>query len=135
MVGGPGHSSSRDTPRGAHRFQSLLGNLGFRGIIRCRHVSPESVPLVVATLVSLLLNLVGIYLLAGLIFAGPFVIRGVQQVDASAAGSTRGFRLIILPGVIALWPWLAWRWRRKTPAVEHNAHRDHAGRVAEDNVP
>jgi len=80
----------------------------------------------VANLVSLLLSLVGIYLLAGLIFAGPFVVRGVRQVDASAVGSTRGFRLIILPGVIALWPWLAWRWMRKTPAAEHNAHRDRA---------
>lgn len=67
---------------------------------------------------------VGSYVLAGLLFAVPFVIRGVDRIDPVARGSTWGFRLIVLPGVVALWPLLAVRWMRGTqPPAERNAHR------------
>jgi hypothetical protein len=51
-----------------------------------------------------------IYAAAGLLFAVPFLWRGVARLDPVASGSPLGFRLIILPGVVALWPLLAWRW-------------------------
>lgn len=51
-----------------------------------------------------------IYASIGLAFSVPFLWRGAAQVDPAAAASPLGFRLIILPGVVALWPLLAWRW-------------------------
>lgn len=54
--------------------------------------------------------LAGVYLGLGLLFAGPFLIRRVQQTDPEAAGASTGFRLMILPGVVLLWPMLARRW-------------------------
>jgi hypothetical protein len=53
-----------------------------------------------------------VYVAAGLLFALPFVLRGVSRIDPVASTGTWGFRLIILPGVVALWPLLALRWLR-----------------------
>ncbi len=67
------------------------------------------------------------YGLIGLLFAIPFVIRGVQVIDPAAEGSPFGFRLLILPGTVVLWPLLASRWlRRAGPPTERNDHRDAA---------
>jgi len=71
----------------------------------------------------------GAYLGIGLVFAISFVLTGAGRLDEVARHGTVGFRLLIIPGVAALWPLLAWRWRRgdPTPPMEHNAHRDVAG--------
>ncbi|MGB9434268.1 MAG: hypothetical protein WBQ89_18630 [Candidatus Acidiferrum sp.] len=50
----------------------------------------------------------------GLLFAVPFVWFGVQRLDSAARGSGIAFRLVILPGVAALWPMFLYRWRRVT---------------------
>ena len=55
------------------------------------------------------------YAAAGVVFAIVFVARGVSRVDEHAAGAGLGFRLIILPGVAALWPFLLCRWMRARP--------------------
>lgn len=47
------------------------------------------------------------YASLGSVFAAWFLARGVGRVDPAAAGSGVWFRLIILPGVVALWPVLA----------------------------
>jgi hypothetical protein len=52
------------------------------------------------------------YGLAGIAFAFGFVIFGIHRVDPVAEHSTIGFRLIIIPGVVALWPLLLTRWLR-----------------------
>jgi hypothetical protein len=66
----------------------------------------------------------GLYILAGLLFAIPFILRGVNRLDPSAREGSWGFRLIVFPGVVALWPLLALRWRRgQGPPQENNAHR------------
>ena len=52
------------------------------------------------------------YSAAGLLFAIAFVTIGISQVDPASRGSGFGFRLIILPGVAALWPVLLTRWIR-----------------------
>jgi hypothetical protein len=52
------------------------------------------------------------YAAAGVVFAVVFVARGVSRVDEHAAGAGLGFRLIIFPGVAALWPFLLSRWMR-----------------------
>jgi len=56
--------------------------------------------------------LAGAYVAFGLVFAAVFVTRGVSRVDHAAREATLGFRLIILPGVTAFWPFLARRWMR-----------------------
>ena len=50
------------------------------------------------------------YLLCGTAVGLPFVLRGVDRVDASARGTTLGFRLLILPGSVALWPLVLTKW-------------------------
>ena len=50
------------------------------------------------------------YVLCGLAVGVPFVLRGVDRVDASAQGASLGFRLLILPGTVALWPLMATKW-------------------------
>lgn len=54
-------------------------------------------------------RLLGLYLALGLAFAVPFAWRWVGKLDPVAASGTRGFRLLILPGAVALWPLLAAR--------------------------
>ena len=49
-------------------------------------------------------------LLCGLAVGVPFVVRGVDRVDEAARGASRGFRLLILPGTVALWPLMATKW-------------------------
>ena len=52
------------------------------------------------------------YAALGFVFAIAFLARGVSRIDAQAAGAGLGFRLMILPGVTALWPLLLQRWIR-----------------------
>jgi len=59
-----------------------------------------------------LVMLVGIYAVIGLLFAIAFIAKGVARVDPVAAGAGWGFRLLILPGSVALWPLLLRRWLR-----------------------
>lgn len=54
----------------------------------------------------------GIYLAAGIAFAVPFALRGAGTIDPAAKGGTRGFRVLIFPGVVALWPFMLVKWRR-----------------------
>lgn len=65
-----------------------------------------------------------LYGAAGVLFAVPFLTAGVMSIDPTAAGSNVWFRLIIAPGVIALWPLLLNRWAgHVNEPVERNAHR------------
>jgi hypothetical protein len=64
------------------------------------------------SIVTIILIIVAIYLLAGLVFAIPFVLKGVIKIDESAHGTKWGFRLIILPGTIVFWPVLLKKWLR-----------------------
>ncbi len=61
-----------------------------------------------------IVSLVAIYLAAGLAFAVPFILRGIERVDPAARGAGWGFRCLIAPGVVALWPVLARKWLRAT---------------------
>ena len=66
-----------------------------------------------------------LYALLGAVFALLFVTLGVQRTDPQAQGAGWGFRLLIFPGVTALWPLLAARWarRRAEPPLERDPHR------------
>ena len=48
-----------------------------------------------------------LYLAFGAVFACWFVWRGAARLDERAASGSRGFKLLILPGAVLLWPWLA----------------------------
>lgn len=52
------------------------------------------------------------YLVVGSLFAVPFHWRGLHAIDAGSHDAGVGFRLLITPGIIALWPLLALRWLR-----------------------
>ncbi|MEO1210802.1 MAG: hypothetical protein AAFX78_14800 [Cyanobacteria bacterium J06638_20] len=70
------------------------------------------------------INLARAYLIAGFIFALLFVVFWVQRVDPAARGRAIGFRILIIPGVTALWPLFATRLLRgKRHPTEQNAHR------------
>ena len=60
----------------------------------------------------LLLAMAEVYAAIGLLFAVAFLTAGISRVDPVSKGSGIGFRLIILPGVAALWPLLITRWIR-----------------------
>ncbi|MEP7309115.1 MAG: hypothetical protein ABJA98_26720 [Acidobacteriota bacterium] len=63
------------------------------------------------------------YALAGVGFALLFLPRAVVRLDPRVAGAPRTLRLLILPGVAALWPLFAWRWiTGASEPVETNSH-------------
>lgn len=63
-----------------------------------------------------LLVCAALYALCGALYAARFLTRRIERVDPCAHGSGWGFRLLILPGVVALWPLL---WRRTHRIQEH----------------
>jgi hypothetical protein len=64
------------------------------------------------------------YALAGLVFALIFLPRGVARLDSRVAGAPKTLRLLILPGIAALWPLFAWRWMTGArEPIEDNPHR------------
>ena len=58
----------------------------------------------------LLLAMAEAYAAIGLLFAVAFLAAGISRVDPLSKDSGIGFRLIILPGVAALWPLMLKRW-------------------------
>lgn len=73
-------------------------------------------------------GLIECYGVIGLLFAPAFLSRGVAAVDPMARGASWAFRLMILPGTVALWPLLLVRWTSGStaPPVETTAHRRRA---------
>jgi hypothetical protein len=45
-----------------------------------------------------------IYVVCGVLVAALFLARWIRTFDPSAAEGTWGFRVLIVPGIIALWP-------------------------------
>ena len=64
---------------------------------------------------ALFVDATAVYGMAGLVFAVPFVTMGIKRVDSVAEHAPLGFRLIVLPGVAALWPVMLVRWLRAVP--------------------
>jgi hypothetical protein len=78
-----------------------------------------------AYVAAFFLILLGAYLACGLVVAIPFALLGAQRIDPHAAQGSWGFRLLIVPGAMALWPLLLRRWFKgiAKPPEEVNAHR------------
>jgi len=71
------------------------------------------------------------YIVIGLAFAAVFLPVAAARVDPRLARSPWTVRLLILPGVAALWPVFARRWVSGAAAPdERNPHRDAAQRDA-----
>lgn len=71
-----------------------------------------------------------VYAALGLLFALIFVWVEVERLDTQARGAGAGFRLLILPGVVAFWPLFLQRWARgmAEPPLETNPHRSASSR-------
>ena len=61
-------------------------------------------------IINIKLMVFGIYLIIGVIFSVLFLLRGINKIDEGAVGTSIFFKLLILPGVIALWPTLLYKW-------------------------
>jgi len=74
---------------------------------------------------AIFLILLALYCVAGICFAIPFVVFGVGKIDPHAAHGSWGFRIMIIPGAMALWPLMLKRVIAgvATPPEERNAHR------------
>lgn len=70
---------------------------------------------------------VGAYFAAGALFAVVFVTALVGRIDPDAQHGSWGFRLAILPGVVALWPLMAVRLAKRGEPRERGPHLDAAG--------
>ena len=83
-------------------------------------------------MIATLLILLATYLGMGFLFASPFVLLGVKRMDPHAAHGSWGFRVLIIPGTMLLWPMLARRWLKgfHEPPEENNPHRRAARKEA-----
>ena len=80
-------------------------------------------------LISLLLAMLGTYLLIGFVFGIVFAFAGAKTIDPSAVEGSWGFKIIIIPGCALFWPYLLKRWIKKSPPPEeYSAHRRAAKR-------
>ena len=73
----------------------------------------------------LVLVLAGAYLAAGVVVALGIEWRGLPRIDRLAGHGSPGFRILIFPGLVALWPLMLRRVvaGRGAPPPERNAHR------------
>lgn len=62
----------------------------------------------------------------GVLFAIAFASVGAGRIDHEARSGSFGFRVLIFPASVALWPLLLMRWLRGTGEAprERNEHRD-----------
>jgi hypothetical protein len=49
------------------------------------------------------------YVTVGAVVAAVFLVIGVGRISPEARGSYL-FRLLVLPGIVGLWPLVIWRW-------------------------
>ena len=63
---------------------------------------------------TLIVNLFLFYLLLGLFFALAFIWKGTGKIDPKAKDTSWFFKLLILPGAVALWPYLLSKWIAKS---------------------
>lgn len=76
-------------------------------------------------MIATLLILLAAYFVMGFLFAIPFVLVGVKRIDPHATHGSWGFRALIIPGSMFLWPLLAKRLLGgpQRPPEEKSAHR------------
>ena len=60
---------------------------------------------------ALIVALAGGYAAAGLAVGLAFLLFGIERATPAAQGA-HAFRPLLLPGLVLLWPYVAWRWWR-----------------------
>ena len=55
-------------------------------------------------------NVILVYLAVGVVAGAVFAFFGVARTDDATRGAGVGFRLLIIPGCAAFWPFLLFRW-------------------------
>lgn len=67
----------------------------------------------------------GLYFVLGVIVAIGVLLFRLTRLDPSARQASPGFKALIFPGLVALWPLFAARWIRgaEHPPTEMNGHR------------
>lgn len=63
-------------------------------------------------MIAITVYLVGLYFALGLVFAIPFVFLWNKRIDPVVKDSTLGFKVLTIPGVALLWPYLVLRVRQ-----------------------
>lgn len=63
-----------------------------------------------ADVAEMVLTAAGLYFAGGLVFALVFLVLGLRSVDALAADGPLGFKALIFPGVVGLWPIVLLLW-------------------------
>jgi len=62
---------------------------------------------------QIILLLALLYLVVGALFTPFFIAHGLHKIDEGTQGASLGFKIIIIPGCIMLWPVLLVKWRKK----------------------
>lgn len=76
-------------------------------------------------LASVIVWFAGAYLAAGVVTAIVSIVRGLGRIDPDAVNATWGFRLIVFPGLVLLWPVIVRRMMSGAPRppAEQTAHK------------
>lgn len=75
-------------------------------------------------ILSTLLTSIIVYVLAGMVIAPFLSFTQLHKIDPAAIGASLGFRLIILPGLVLLWPLISYRaYRCSPPPTERTNHK------------
>lgn len=75
-------------------------------------------------MVEVLLIIVLTYLVLGVLFVIPFLMKGLTKIDEGANDSTIGFKIVIIPGVIVFWPVLLSKWMKNLNHKDTKAPRN-----------
>lgn len=68
--------------------------------------------LVLESIVTILVYAIESYLMLGALFAMAFHVRGLTSLDHATEGAKPFFRVLITPGLVALWPVILRKWIR-----------------------
>ena len=78
---------------------------------------------------AVLIALTQAYLVLGLCVAVSFLVLGIEAIDSAAEGSYV-FRVLLLPGLVVLWPLVILRWAQVLQPLEPRSNRSHMQRHA-----
>jgi uncharacterized membrane protein YphA (DoxX/SURF4 family) len=81
---------------------------------------------------KVILGLLAAHLVLGALFGAWFLARGLRRMDPAASHAPLGFKILIFPGVVALWPLLAWHPSRR---IDHPGRPDAPGRGPDEADP
>ena len=83
-------------------------------------------------MVEIILFCVGAYAAAGVLCLVPFHRSLLPNLDESANGATWGFRILVSPGLVGLWPVMVWKWARLRNGLD--AHGSPDGPLSSLNI-